>query len=291
MIKLPSHLLPEIKPARSETLGGSPLGQWFWSASWDTVSKEHLEKLQDNPPQKKTAFCMYPVYTIIYRLQPSVGKIKTSRPNFSWWAKRLDGSSPLFNWHAKELCRCIEGMKRMEFLWRRHLHRVFTHLSLLVDHPYPPRATKGLDQTLAERQEWQALGKCHSHTIRHTDETFASKSSYPAAHSAVCARPSLESLRIIRSAAEVTTWEECISWSAAGGSSRHDYGVTTGYYRHHYSWPTGLVFHGFPVVQKWVQPAGGFAVPPAAKTCRASKCSLAACACHLLTIQEGDQPL
>ena len=288
MIKLPSiHLLPEIRPARSETLGGSPLGQWFWSASWD-ASKEQLEKLQDNHPPKKNSILyvpmyVYTIYTIIYRLQPSVGKIKTSKPNFSWWAKRLDGSSPLFNWHAKELFRCIEGMKRMEFLWRRHLHRVFTHLSLLVDHPYPPRATKGLDQTLAERQDWQALGKFHSHTIRHTDETFASKSSYPAAHSAVCARPSLESLRIIRSAAEVTT-----------SSSRHHYGVTTGYYRHHYSWPSdpsGLVFHGFPVVQKWVQPAGGFAVPAAAKTCRASKCSLAACACHLLTIQEGDQPL
>ena len=205
MIKLPSHLLPAIRPARSETLGEALGASGFGQLPETLLQAEQLEKLQDNPP-KKTAFCMYPVYTIIYRLQPSVGKIKTSRPNFSWWAKRLDGSSPLFNWHAKELFRCIEGMKRMEFLWRRHLHRVFTHLSLLVDHPYPPRATKGLDQTLAERQDWQALGKCHSHTIRHTDETFASKSSYPAAHSAVCAGPSLESLRIIRSAAEVTTW-------------------------------------------------------------------------------------
>ena len=96
-----------------------------------------------------------------------------SNPNLSWWdmvGKCLDGSSPLFNWHAKKLFRCIEGMKRMEFLWRRHLHRVFTHLSLLVDQPYPPRATQGLDQTLAVRPDWQALGTCHSHTVRHTDE-------------------------------------------------------------------------------------------------------------------------
>ena len=65
MIKLPSHLLPAIRPARSETLGGSPRGQWFWSASWDAFASWTIGKAPRQPPQKNGILYVPSIYNYI----------------------------------------------------------------------------------------------------------------------------------------------------------------------------------------------------------------------------------
>ena len=207
MIKLPSHLLPAIRPARSETLGGSPRGQWFWSASWDAFASWTIGKAPRQPPKKKRHFVCTQYIQLYTDYSHQLAKSRHQDPTF------LGGQSVLMaaRLSSTDMLKSSSGALKAWSAWNSFGGGI-SIVSLLISPCWlttpirPVRQRVWTKHWLKDKTGKLLVNAIHTLSAHTPDETFASKSSYPAAHSAVCAGPSLESLRIIRSAAEVTTW-------------------------------------------------------------------------------------